>query len=117
MSRLRRQLDGLNDKTLREGFWDDPAAAKQLLSERANLEQTIGRYDGLTRELTDMGELLELAEGERDASMIDEVGRRTGIAPEHAYILASLTADLVVSEVVDAPNWVVSLHLPLAALD
>jgi acetamidase/formamidase len=34
----------------------------------------------------------------------------------HAYILASLTADLVISEIVDLPNFVVSLHLPFEVL-
>jgi peptide chain release factor 2 len=71
---LRRQLDGLTDKTLREGFWSDPDAAKQLLSERSGVEQTLGRFDGLSREVSEMSELLELADAERDASMIDEVG-------------------------------------------
>jgi peptide chain release factor 2 len=71
---LRRKLDGLNDRTLREGFWDDPDAAKQLLSERAGVEQTISRFESLAREVTDMGELLTMAEGERDASVIDDVG-------------------------------------------
>ena len=49
-------------------------------------------------------------------SMVDETVRRTGLSPVHAYILASLTADLIVSEIVDLPNYVVSLHLPLDLL-
>lgn len=44
-------------------------------------------------------------------SMIDEVVARTGLSPEQAYVLASLAADLVVSEIVDLPHVVVSLHL------
>jgi acetamidase/formamidase len=61
----------------------------------------------------------DLMVASRDATryLIDEVVRRTGITPAQAYILASLSADLVISELVDAPNWVVSLHLPVAALD
>ena len=60
----------------------------------------------------------DLMTAARDAtrSLIDQVVRRTGISPAHAYILASLTADLIISEVVDAPNWVVSLHLPMSVL-
>ena len=42
---------------------------------------------------------------------------RTGLAPEDAYLLASIAADLKISEVVDVPNWVVSAHLELALLD
>ena len=56
----------------------------------------------------------DLLTAARDAarSLIDETVRRTGLSPVHAYVLASLTADLIVSEIVDLPNYVVSLHLP-----
>lgn len=54
----------------------------------------------------------------RDAvlNLIDEVTRRSSFSPMEAYILASLTADLKISEVVDAPNWVVTAHLPASLL-
>lgn len=54
----------------------------------------------------------------RDAarSLVDQIAARTGLAPEHAYVLCSLSADLVISEIVDAPNWVVSLQIPLDVL-
>jgi len=60
----------------------------------------------------------DLLAAARDAarSLVDETVRRSGLSPVHAYILASLTADLVVSEIVDLPNFVVSLHLPLDLL-
>jgi acetamidase/formamidase len=44
--------------------------------------------------------------------MIDLLGRRHGLAPEDAYILCSVCADLRVSEIVDRPNWIVSLYFP-----
>ena len=40
------------------------------------------------------------------------VARGTGLDPIDAYLLLSLTAELRVSEIVDAPNWVMSLHVP-----
>jgi acetamidase/formamidase len=61
----------------------------------------------------------DLMTGARDAAraMVDLVVRRTGLAPAHAYVLTSLTADLIISEIVDVPNWVVSLHLPSSVLE
>jgi acetamidase/formamidase len=52
----------------------------------------------------------------RDAtrSLIDQLVRRTDLTPISAYLLASLTADLHISEIVDLPNVVVSLHMPMA---
>lgn len=35
------------------------------------------------------------------------------LTPSQAYVLCSAAADLVISEVVDAPNWLVSAQLPL----
>jgi formamidase len=37
---------------------------------------------------------------------------RTGLDPIDAYLLLSLVGELRVSEIVDAPNWVASLHVP-----
>ena len=48
--------------------------------------------------------------------MIDHLVVTTGLAPLDAYVLASVVVDLKISEVVDAPNWVVSAYLPLSVL-
>jgi formamidase len=48
---------------------------------------------------------------------VKEVVSRTGLAAVDAYLLASVAADLKISEVVDMPNWVVSAHLELDLLD
>jgi acetamidase/formamidase len=36
-----------------------------------------------------------------------------GLSREEAYVLSSVAVDLKISELVDAPNWVVSAFLPL----
>jgi acetamidase/formamidase len=46
--------------------------------------------------------------------MIDYLGREYKLAPELAYALCSVAVDLRISEVVDAPNWLVSAYLPKA---
>lgn len=51
-------------------------------------------------------------DGVRD--LVEHVGRAYGLEPELAYCLCSVAAHLRVSEVVDAPNWVVSAYLPLS---
>lgn len=45
--------------------------------------------------------------------MIVFLVERHGLSPEQAYALCSVAVDLRISEVVDAPNWVVSAFLPL----
>jgi acetamidase/formamidase len=53
-------------------------------------------------------------EGARTAvmRMIDLLGARHGLSSADAYMLCSVCADLRISEVVDMPNWVVSLYFP-----
>ena len=46
--------------------------------------------------------------------LIAWLGREHGLAPEDAYILCSLAADLKISQIVDQPNWGVSAYMPLA---
>ncbi|MFI0372326.1 acetamidase/formamidase family protein [Actinomadura sp. 1N219] len=60
----------------------------------------------------------DLMQAAKDATraLIDEIAARTGMAPVDAYLLASIAADLKISEVVDVPNWIVSAHLELSYL-
>lgn len=65
---------------------------------------------------TGVGPDLMTAAKDATKAMIDEITRRTGLAPVEAYLLASTAADLKISEIVDLPNWVVSMHLTLSLL-
>jgi acetamidase/formamidase len=56
----------------------------------------------------------DLMEGARAAvsGMIELLCRRHRMSAADAYMLCSVCADLRVSEIVDAPNWIVSLYFP-----
>ena len=56
----------------------------------------------------------DLMEATKDAvrAMIRYLGRERGLTPNESYVLASVAVDLKLSEVVGAPNWVVSACLP-----
>ena len=56
----------------------------------------------------------DLYEAARSAvlRMIAHLGATRGLSPAEAYGLCSVAVDLKISEVVDAPNWVVSAFLP-----
>jgi acetamidase/formamidase len=56
----------------------------------------------------------DLMEAAREAvrGMIAHLGRTRNLSPLEAYVLCSVAADLKISEIVDAPNWVVSCFLP-----
>jgi len=44
--------------------------------------------------------------------MIDLISKEHGLSPAEAYMLCSVCADLRISEIVDAPNWIVSFYFP-----
>ena len=58
----------------------------------------------------------DLMEASKEAvrAMIRHLVDVRGLSREEAYVLSSVAVDLKISEVVDAPNWVVSAFLPLA---
>lgn len=45
--------------------------------------------------------------------MIDHLVHEYDLSPVEAYMLCSVVVDLKISEIVDAPNWIVSAYLPL----
>ena len=44
--------------------------------------------------------------------MIDHLVETRGLSREQAYVVCSVAVDLKISEIVDAPNWIVSAFLP-----
>ncbi len=59
-----------------------------------------------------------LFKGAQDAlcGMIDLLCARHNYSPVEAYMLCSACGDLCISEIVDAPNWVVSFYFPKVVL-
>ena len=62
---------------------------------------------------TSTGPDLFISSQEAIRQMIFYLGRAHGLTPQEAYILCSACVDLKISEIVDAPNWIVSALLPM----
>ncbi len=75
-------------------------------------------FDGKGYEVTTgIGPDLMAAAKDALRAMIDQLAGRFGMRPAEAYMLCSVCADLRISEIVDQPNWVVSLYFPRIVLD
>ena len=61
----------------------------------------------------------DLMEGAKNAvrGMIDVLTAQHGLSADDAYMLCSVCADLRISEIVDKPNWVVSMYFPRIIFD
>jgi formamidase len=67
----------------------------------------------VTREGENRSEDATLAARNALLNMIDYLGHERGYSRQQAYALCSVAVDLKISELVDAPNFVVSAFLPL----
>ncbi|MBV9814692.1 MAG: peptide chain release factor 2 [Alphaproteobacteria bacterium] len=67
-----RRLAELNAQAENPRLWDDPAAAQKLLRERTRLDQAIGSYRRIEREVGETLELIELGEAEGEASVVTD---------------------------------------------
>lgn len=58
----------------------------------------------------------DLLENAKNAvrAMIDWLANYRNLTRSQAYLLCSAAADLMISQVVDAPNWIVSAYMPLS---
>jgi peptide chain release factor 2 len=66
LAEVRRELED-------PGVWGHPDRARALGREQAQLEDTVVALDGLTRSISDSGDLLELALDEDDATTLAEI--------------------------------------------
>jgi acetamidase/formamidase len=96
---------------LRIGLRRDAAPGTPVIETHPRTHRT-----GAALATTGVGPDLMAAAVEATRALVAEIAGRTGLDPADAYLLASVAADLKISEVVDAPNWVVSAHLELARL-
>jgi peptide chain release factor 2 len=74
---MRAELEELNERTQREGFWANTGEAKKVMGRRALVEQTLTRYEKLERETRDLLELLEMAADEHDDSLLQDLAGQT----------------------------------------
>jgi peptide chain release factor 2 len=70
--RALKRLDDLNARVEDQALWNDPKAAQEVMRERRRLDEAIGATRAIEKELADTVELMEMADAEGDAAMVDE---------------------------------------------
>ena len=65
---------------------------------------------------TGIGGDLMLAARDAISAMIDWICAMTQMSAVNAYMLCSVAGDPRISEILDAPNWVVSFYFPKSVL-
>ncbi|HEY2594135.1 MAG TPA: acetamidase/formamidase family protein [Chloroflexota bacterium] len=97
--------------TLRFSLSDTPVREPQLRTSRP--PTTIGgAYHGCTAHAPDLMQAAKNA----TRYLIEWLCETTHLSADDAYVLSSVTAELRISQVVDAPNWTVTAFFPLSVL-
>jgi acetamidase/formamidase len=98
--------------TLRFSLSDTPVHEPQL---RLQTPPTTigGAYHGCTAHAPDLMDATKNA----TRYLIEWLTHTTQLSADQAYVLASVTAELRISQVVDAPNWTVTAFFPLSVLE
>lgn len=63
----------MEKQTLKEGFWDDPETAREVLKEKSRAEDTVRGWHNLHTALTDLEMLFEMARDEDDEKVLEEI--------------------------------------------
>jgi peptide chain release factor 2 len=108
---LRSRLGELESAMGEPGFWDDQARAARISAEHARLSRRVERYDRLTTEADDLGELVALAS---DDGELDEVEQNVVALKSE---LERLQEDALFAGEYDAGDAVVSIHAGTGGTD
>jgi peptide chain release factor 2 len=95
-------------------FWNNQEKAQALMRRRAAATDKLEQSQALVKELTDAGELLELAAAENDEKLIDEV--EVSLAPVNAKVRAAELKRML-SGPVDHANAIVSVSPGAGGVD
>jgi peptide chain release factor 2 len=82
--RALKRLDELNAQVEDPKLWDDPRAAQVVMRERRRLDEAIAATRTIEKELADTAELMEMAEAEGDAAMVDDAVKALAELAERA---------------------------------
>jgi len=90
------------------GFWDDAEAARRTVERMKFLKRSVDLWTGLDRQLQDVGELIQLAEGEADDGALLK-----GIEEELGTIekgVADLELQVILGDPDDRKDAIVAIH-------
>lgn len=111
---LREKLKELTTETEKPGFWDDPDAAQNLLKKKKGVESKVEKYEKLETGLTDIGELIELAEEMDDEEEAEAIVLSFN---ELKSELEELKLDTLLDEKYDHNNAIISIHAGTGGVD
>ena len=104
---LREQLVEYREDMGSTGFWDDLERAQKVSAKAHGVERRIQHYESLISRADDVEVMMELADEEDDASMVDEIKQMFADLRED---LETMRLQTLLTGEYDACNCILSLH-------
>jgi len=97
----------LDKETLREGFWNEPDKAKEILQEQSRLNEAVAKWKRQINGLDDLVQLYEMASEEEDGQVQEEIKK------DLERLSASVREDelkMMLGSEQDSMNAIMSIH-------
>lgn len=107
LSDMKKEVKGLEEQSAGEGFWDDLQSSQKLLQRLSVLKAKISAYKELNALFDDTLTLIELANEEKDESLLDEC--RAGVS-DFKKNLENMTLTTLLSGEYDSKNAILTFH-------
>lgn len=104
---IKEEIQALEDQMSAPDFWNDVDNANKLSQRSRQLQNKLERYNKLKSRFDDLGALIEMAEEEKDDSLVDEIKTETASVGE---AIETMRMEQMLKGPYDAVNAVLSLH-------
>ena len=111
---LRLELERLDHEVSKEGFWDDQERAQATVQERSAVQEKVQNLEKVSKDSEALLELLELAAGEGDEGMLEELASSL---PPLTQAVRQLEVARMLSGPQDALNAIVTVHPGAGGVD
>lgn len=105
--KLMREIEELELKQAAPGFWDDIENSQAVVQKTGKLKNKVEQYDNIASAYDDLLILIDMADEEGDASMVDEL---TKSVDELENSLSSLRLGTLLTGEYDANNTLLTFH-------
>jgi peptide chain release factor 2 len=100
-------VTSLEERSAAPGFWDDQQAAQDVMKRAATMRSSVETWRGIEKQVADLLDLVELAEGEADAAVAADIERDAGALETK---LDDLEFELTFSGPYDDRSAIVAIH-------
>ena len=105
--KLTREIEELEQKQAAPGFWDDIENSQAIVQKTGKLKNKVEEYDSISSSYEDLLVLIDMADEEGDASMVDEI---TDSVDELESKLSSLRLQTLLTGEYDSNNTILTFH-------